>query len=227
MCDDIWPLRFFLKNIIVYISAFFIDAVGYNAHVVYSEALYPYRTLGGDEKLCKSECDQDIYCNGYSTDSSNNSCFLSRCNSFIKVPGCSTCFFSSKKGPLSSVLCSPDTTTIDLTTKMTVTISPVTTATDKVTHTINNTFCTCVCKFVNQTLHESIDNRRKDLILNKTKLTSTVRKLSSAQDFRMSSEVIGVVAIIVLVMIGVVCFCVDVGYLMSLVLSINSIKHQI
>lgn len=201
----------------------------YNARVMYSAALYPYRTLGGDEKFCKSECDQDIYCNGYSTDGSEKSCFLSRCNSYAKVPGCSKCSFSSKKGPLSSVVCSPDTTTIDMTTKMAITASTVTTATNDVTYTINtnNTFCTCVCKFVNQTLHESIDNRRKDLILNKTKLASTIRKLSFAQDFRMSSEVIGVVAIFVLVMIGVLCLCVDVGYLMPLVLSIKSIKNKI
>lgn len=176
--------------------------------------------------MCKSECDQDIYCNGYSTDSSENLCFLSQCNINIKVPGCSTCSFWSKKNPSSSVLCFPDTTTIDMTTKTALTTS---TFTDKVTHTIdtNNTFCTCVCKFVNQTLQESIDNRRKDLILNKTKLASSIRKLSSAQDFRMSSEVIGVVAIIVLVMFGVLCFCVDVGFMMSLVLSIKSNKNQL
>lgn len=175
--------------------------------------------------MCKSECDQDIYCNGYSTDSSENSCFLSQCNINIKVPGCSTCSFWSKKSPSSSVLCFPDTTTIDMTTKTALTTSTVTA---EITHTIdtNNTFCTCVCKFVNQTLQESIDNRRKDLILNKTKLASSIRKLSSAQDFRMSSEVIGVVAIIVLVMFGVLCFCVDVGYMMSLVLSIKTSKNQ-
>lgn len=200
--------------------------MGYNSPILSSTALYPYRTLSGDDKMCKSECDQDMYCNGYSTDSSENLCFLSQCNINIKVPGCSTCSFWSKKNPSSSVLCFPDTTTIDMTTKTALTTSTVT---DEITYTIdtNNTFCTCVCKFVNQTLQESIDNRRKDLILNKTKLASSIRKLSSAQDFRMSSEVIGVVAIIVLVMFGVLCFCVDVGFMMSLVLSIKSNKNQL
>lgn len=234
MCNDIQSLQRLSFKFYLHISVFLTDAEGYNPRVKNSAALYPYSTLDGDEKVCRSACDQDKSCNGYSTNSFDNTCFLSHCSDYTNVLECSTCLFSSKRTPSSSVSCSPATTTMTTTTALktsTITISTneVSISTDDVTNIFdtNNISCVCVCKFVNQTLQESMDNRRKKLTLNKTKLASTIRKLRSAPDFRMSSELIGVVATIVLAIIGLLCFCADVGYLMSLPLSIKTTENEI
>lgn len=39
---------------------------------------------------------------------------------------------------------------------------------DTTQNTKDNTLCVCVCKHVNQTIQESIEKRRRELILNKT-----------------------------------------------------------
>lgn len=100
------------------------------------------------------------------------------------------------------------------------TSSLITKATNDTT-AINDTTCVCVCKYVNQTLDESIERRRKELIINKTRLSSTIRRLTSASDYRMSVEVVGTVAIIALILFGLFLFCSDVCSIMSFVLSKN------
>lgn len=75
---------------------------------------------------------------------------------------------------------------------------------------IGNTSCVCVCKYVNQTLDESIESRRKELVLNKTRLSAAIRKLTSASDYRTSVEVIGTGATIGLVLFGLIFFCADI-----------------
>lgn len=60
---------------------------------------------------------------------------------------------------------------------------------------MNNTLCVCVCKYANQTIQESIEKRRKELILNKTELSSYMRKRTSARDNRKTSRVVGTVAL--------------------------------
>lgn len=67
---------------------------------------------------------------------------------------------------------------------------------------IGNTSCVCVCKSVNKTLDESIERRRKELVLNKTRLSAAIRKLTSASDYITSVEVVGTGATIGLVLFG-------------------------
>lgn len=116
----------------MHISVFFVNGfLSYDLHYEYTAAKYPYRTLAGDNWLCKSECDKDRLCNGYSIDTSNNDCFLSRCTTPNKVSTCSTCKFASKKTP-SNEYCSPVSTTAQMTTTThttTTTIHPTTTTT--------------------------------------------------------------------------------------------------
>lgn len=86
---------------------------------------------------------------------------------------------------------------------------------------VGNTTCVCICRYVNQTLAESIERRKKELVLNKTKLSRAIRKLTSVSDFRKSVEIIGTVAIVVLVLFGFFLLCTDICSIMSFVLSKN------
>lgn len=81
---------------------------------------------------------------------------------------------------------------------------------------VNNALCVCVCKLVNQTLEESIKKRRNELILNRTKLSSYMRKRTSAQDNRKTSRIVGIVAAIILVMYGVLFFCANIWTLLAM-----------
>lgn len=221
----------------------------------YKSAYDPFITVTATDKECREMCNVLSSCNGYAVDISNDGCFLSSCDTFIDVLGCSTCLFAKKEVPLSVMLCSQsstvplsntltqgtttslsvtteDRTTMPDTTNMTqfttlkdstslmqysiATSSLITKATNDTT-AINDTTCVCVCKYVNQTLDESIERRRKELIINKTRLSSTIRKLTSAPDYRKSVEVIGTLAIVVLVVLGLFLFCSDVCSIMSFV----------
>lgn len=75
----------------------------------------------------------------------------------------------------------------------------------------NNSHCVCICKTVDITLEESIERRRKGLIVNKTGLSSNIRKLTSAKDYRVTSQTIGTVAIIIMTVVGVLFFAADIG----------------
>lgn len=169
--------------------------------------MHPYNILTTSSLSCYSKCDGDRACNGYSIDESNNGCFLSSCNIYIEVPSCSTCKFASKQKPTSDVSCSQAS---DLPPSATMTGIDVT---NLPTHNVS---CVCVCKDVNQTIEESIERRRNELFLNKTKLSSVVRKLTSAQDYRMSSKVIGTISTIILVLFGMLFFCADIFSVLSL-----------
>lgn len=59
-------------------------------------------------------------------------------------------------------------------------------------------------------MEKSIENRRKELTVNKLGLSSTIRKKTSAQDIRVSSKVIGSVAILILVVFGLFLFLGDI-----------------
>lgn len=255
------------------------------------KAVYgPYINFTLSNKECKGICDLHSLCNAYSIDTSNDGCFLSRCNIFIDVPSCSTCLFASKDIPLSVVLCPMTSTMVQhssMTQSITTSLSEATTTTDPttmpettaltqyttskestrltqstsaasslITKTTNNTTdiiakttnyttdgiakttnyttelnmkdtavgnttCVCICRYVNQTLAESIETRKKELVLNKTKLSRAIRKLTSVSDFRKSVEIIGTVAIVVLVLFGFLLLCTDICSIMSFVLSKN------
>lgn len=165
----------------------FIDTSHYHHHGNYKKAVSLYRSLPGDDTLCRSKCDDDPACNGYSMDTSRSICSLSRCNTFINVTGCQWCTFSNKLTPSSSVNCLQVP-------ELPPSIAP----------------CVCVCKDVNQTTEEAIERRRNELFLNKTKLSSTIRKLISAEDYRTSSKIIGTVSVIILVLLGMLIFCADI-----------------
>lgn len=53
---------------------------------------------------------------------------------------------------------------------------------------MKSTLCVCVCKHANQPIQESIEKRRKELILNKTQLSFNIRKRTSAGDNRKTSR---------------------------------------
>lgn len=184
----------------------------------------PYFILPANHKDCKWLGDKDSSCSGYSIDFSDDRCFLSRFNIYINAPSCSTCYFAGKEHTSSIVLC-PITSSIPQSTTnirgITILLSATkpesftktinyTTDLDKEDIAIGNTSCVCVCKYVNQTLNELIGRRRKELVLNKTRLPSTVRKLTPASDYRTSVEVIGTGATIGLVLFGLKFFCADI-----------------
>lgn len=180
----------------------------------YKAAYDPYFILPANHKDCKWLCAKDSSCNGYFIDSSNDLCFLSRCNTYIDAPSCSACFFAGKEHPSSVEVCPLTSSMPQSTTKIqstTISLSATilesftkttnyTTDLDKEDIAIGNKSCVCVCKYINQTLDELIGRRRKELVLNKTRLSSTVRKLTSASDYRTSVEVIGTGATIGLVL---------------------------
>lgn len=174
----------------------------------------PNFILPANHKDCKWLGDKDSSCSGYSIDFSDDRCFLSRFNIYINAPSCSTCYFAGKEHMSSIVLC-PITSSIPQSTTniqgITILLSATkpesftkttnyTTDLDKEDIAIGNKSCVCVCKYINQTLDELIGRRRKELVLNKTRLSSTVRKLTSASDYRTSVEVIGTGATIGLVL---------------------------
>lgn len=164
----------------------------------------PYFILPSNHKDCKWLGDKDSSCSGYSIDFSDDRCFLSRFNIYNNAPSCSTCYFAGKEHMSSIVLC-PITSSIPQSTTniqgITILLSATkpesftktinyTTDLDKEDIAIGNTSCVCVCKYVNQTLDESIERRRKELVLNKTRLSAAIRKLTSASDYIMSVEVV-------------------------------------
>lgn len=209
----------------------------YDLHWDFTAATNPYITLTGDNKFCKSECDKDVLCNGYSIDNSNNGCFLSRCTTPTSVPTCPTCYSASKNPASSTEVCPPGSTmptpkvssadtmasteTVTFTeinpTTLTSTMSSVKPVTNDVTQIfINNANCNCVCVKANQTLQESIEKRRTKLTVNKPELSSSIRKLYSVPDHRTSSKVIGSVAVVTFVVFGMLLVIADLSSLLSL-----------
>lgn len=87
---------------------------------------------------------------------------------------------------------------------------------DTTQNSMDSTFCVCVCKHANHTIQESIEKRRRELILNKTELSFNVRKRTSAKDNRKTSRVVGTVAVIILVLYALLFFCADILSLLAL-----------
>lgn len=81
---------------------------------------------------------------------------------------------------------------------------------DTTQNTKNSTLCVCVCKHTNQTIQESIEKRRRELILNKTELSFNKRKRTCAGDNRKTSSVMGTVGVIILVLYGLLFFFADI-----------------
>lgn len=226
----------FMYVSVLFVKAFFSDP-DYHLLGDKKSATYPYKNLTVSSRDCRSECLNDVLCNGYSIDLSNYGCFLSRCTNYTSVPNCSSCLFASKKLTQSTDYCFSASTTTPVTTA--VQTEPVT-STETVNHTetittmtsaassglpvtndvtqflINNTMCFCVCRETNQTLQESIEKRRNKLSINKPELSSNLRKLYSVSDYRMSSKVIGSVALIILVLAGILIILADISSVISI-----------
>ena len=83
-------------------------------------------------------------------------------------------------------------------------------ATSRQVQITSNVTCVCVCEDVNITLQESIDKRKKELVINKKELSSSIRKLTSAEDSRVSSRNIGVMGILVMTVFGLILMCTDI-----------------
>ncbi|XP_078330852.1 uncharacterized protein LOC111117266 [Crassostrea virginica] len=80
-----------------------------------------------------------------------------------------------------------------------------------VTQITNGTVqCTCVCRTVNRTLEESIELRKKALSVKRKELSSNLRKLTSAPDFRPSSKAMGSFGVAVLITVVAVIVISDV-----------------
>ena len=192
---------------------------------------------------CKTGCSSDPNCNGYSIDTSNGGCFLSKCNSYDDVPSCMSCYFASKLSPTSTVVCPPETITSDDSATTTpgadTSSEPATTvfsqptnpsldhSTSGSTQITSNVTCVCVCEDVNITLQESIDKRKKDLVLNKKELLSSIRKLTSAEDSRVSSRNIGVMGILVMTVFGLLSLSTDIFSVLRYFCKKISERHQV
>jgi hypothetical protein len=70
--------------------------------------------------------------------------------------------------------------------------------------------CTCICRHNNHTLEETMELRKRELLVEKTKLSSTVRKLTSAPDVRESSAVMGKLGIAIIVTVAGLLTFVDI-----------------
>ena len=68
----------------------------------------------------------------------------------------------------------------------------------------------CVCKFTNQSVEDSIKIRKNELAVDRSSLTTVVRKLNSVKDNRKSSKAIGALSVIVLITCGVLVIFPDV-----------------
>lgn len=215
----------------------------------YKAATNPYYSQSG-WSTCETLCDNDYLCNGYSIDAYNNLCYLSSCTNYTSVPACPLCLYAMKISITSPDLCwatstttpttttpmtttptttTPKTTTPMTTTTLTTTTTPTTSvpSTENVTYNvINTTSCICICTEVNQSLEVAIQNRREELTVNPLKLASTTRKRTSAQDIRVTSKVIGTVAILILVGFGLFFFLGDLVSVFCLIFTKNVIIQK-
>lgn len=183
-------------------------------------AIYPYNISNNiAECECQHRCDRDPRCNGYAFDDDMGTCSLSRCNTINQSITDSMSIgsdFYGKEIPTIHLSCAPvttDDTTLKFTTPTSLNSVSINDATQ---NKVNIALCVCVCKYVNQTMETSIRERRRELTLDKTKLSSYMRKHTSARDSRTTSRVFGFMAVIILVMYGVLFFCNDIWTLFAM-----------
>lgn len=158
-------------------------------------AINPYNSSTLSILLCDQACHDDQFCNGYSVDTLTNGCYLSRCNMFYDVP-CSTCSAGSKIYPTTNPYCPTPGSSTEKTTQNSE--KNGTRSTDNKMEA----WCPCMCKNESITIVELMKMRRKELLVEKSKLSATIRKRTCATDSRTSSTVIGMVSVIILIACG-------------------------
>lgn len=158
-------------------------------------AINPYNSSTLSILLCDQACHDDQFCNGFSVDTLTNGCYLSRCNMSHDV-SCSTCYAASKRYPVTDPYCPTPGSSTEKTTQN---------SEDKSTLPTDNKmegWCPCMCKNESITIVELMKMRRKELLVEKSKLSATIRKRTCATDSRTSSTVIGMVSVIILIACG-------------------------
>ncbi|XP_062610945.1 uncharacterized protein LOC134272791 [Saccostrea cucullata] len=153
---------------------------------------------------CRQRCIEDKNCVAFMHYNTTDLCALSNLTGLKFGYLCDYCFSALKVGTCS-------------------TPTPATTNTPS-TPTPESP-CTCTCMETNDTLMRSIEERRTSLRLNKTELSSTKRKLSSAEDQRVSAKRLGYVGILVItISVGLFVF-IDFLNLITLKKRIKCLKR--
>lgn len=136
---------------------------------------------------------------------------------FLDV-SCSSCYAASRRRPTAYLHCpanEPASTTTTLETLLETTQN----SDDKDTLLADNktvAICPCTCKTDFISILKLIEKRRKELIVNKSKLSANVRKRTCATDSRTSSTAIGLVSIIILIACGSMLIYSDVSSVLKL-----------
>lgn len=121
--------------------------------------------------------------------------------------------------------------TVDISAKTDATTSTELPKTTKVTQMFHYTteatsLCSCVCPtnsndITEAELEQKLMEIKKTLTVNKTSLSSTVRKKTSAPDGRISSASMGALGICVILAISISVVASDMGYLISFIKSLK------
>lgn len=114
---------------------------------------------------------------------------------FNDVP-CSTCSAGSKRYPTTNPYCPTPGSSTEKTTQNSEKNSTLSTDNKM------EAWCPCLCKNEFKTVVVLMEKRRNELLVDKSKLSATIRKRTCATDSRTSSTVIGMVSVIILIACG-------------------------
>nr|XP_034312573.1 integumentary mucin C.1-like isoform X2 [Crassostrea gigas] len=166
-------------------------------YVVYEPVVFSY---------CENKCTNDSKCAYFKfTNDSKNCQIFDEIEPTKWRESCSGCFIGVKE---EICLTQPEETTIPVQTTTTTTAATTTTTTTATTTTATtttttyNTICSCVCKETNSSVDDSIKERLKALTVNVSNLSATKRKLSCAEDNRVTANNIGYFGLILLGLLG-------------------------
>lgn len=194
------------------------ESSGFTAHGQEKEAINPYRSITLDVNSCHNACVYDHNCNGYSVDFSKNGCFLSKCNMFHDV-SCSSCSAASRTRPTAYLHCPTNAPGSTTTTTLETLLETTENSDDKGTLLADNkteAMCPCMCKTDFISILKLMEKRRKELMVDKSKLSANVRKRTCSTDSRTSSTVIGLASVIILIACGSMLICSDVSSVLEL-----------
>ncbi|XP_048739633.2 uncharacterized protein LOC125653974 isoform X2 [Ostrea edulis] len=175
---------------------------------------FTYRTDNSLCQLATSNNEQFTFC---------SSCYFHKRQCSVEVSPVASSTATTDPGTLStntepsqktessllSITTQTETTVSEITTVFETTTYAISTSTDTLKSStavevvVNSSVqCTCVCVEVNTTLEESIEQRKRELQVNVDELSSTKRKLTSADDPRPSARTVGYVGIAFFALLG-------------------------